>query len=904
MVPSGAPGDHSSVSAAALRITGIVSPAVVGNEHTVTVEALGVSGELFTEYANTIVFSSTDANADLPDPYTFAAADGGVHIFVITWAVAGTHSLTVTANDSTLIAEVQVEVRPPAVRVSIVRSVGANSEVLADGISGNNGMVLQAGVLQLHSVLPSHVGVGDVLVYDSDDDGVRDAVAILTVRLGGGDWGVTDTRAGLPPDVVDERDWQVVRAYTSLSDAMVGLENPAIDAALADFDPGQRDLYSHNEEWHLYLYADAVDASALVYAWPGDGSTGNCLHIEAGTTQAPLPQSHAGAWDDTAVRLTGNSGMDIIDGCVRLRGLQIDVTGDAPAIQIGADANIDVEVSGCILRGSSSAAGGIDIQIDATSAAVTVVNNTVVASNTGISITGTSGGTLANNLVQGSGTDYLLDAMPGWTLAANISDDDTSPTSAFALRSVAFRDGAAGDYRLKWDDTVAVDAGVTVEDEALDGDIEGQHRSGSWDIGADERAARIWRSVGPGNQAALAQGGAANTLTVTSGVAQFSGTLPDRIGVGDVLLYDLDGGGALAALAVIHGRISASEYRVADAGGGRPQGTLAASQAWRIFRAYTSLLDAEAGDENAGIDQELRNFDTWWDGRELVANNEQWNIALYGDGPDTTPVDINRWTTSRSNTLRIYTPVDVSEVGVSQRHTGVWTDTAYRMVTTSTEWGGGIYIGGPGIHFDGLQIEVGADRDTGATYAFGFLVPPSLTVTNSILRATGPGTASDDDAGIAISRWGHNTLVYLRNNIIDGFGIGIASLEISGWVHGAIDNNTIVNCGSGVVFREFSATNHDVLMRNNLVKGASPNYDIEFNPVTAANLSSDGTSPDAGFRDAVIEFAAAGDYHLAVGDTAAIGQGVDLSTDIRASFADDVDGEVRIGPWDIGADEL
>jgi hypothetical protein len=44
-------------------------------------------------------------------------------------------------------------------------------------------------------------------------------------------------------------------------------------------------------------------------------------------------------------------------------------------------------------------------------------------------------------------------------------------------------------------------------------------------------------------------------------------------------------------------------------------------------------------------------------------------------------------------------------------------------------------------------------------------------------------------------------------------------------------------------------------------------------------------------------------FHLALNDTSALDAGTDLSADGSLAFSDDIDGQERIGAWDIGADE-
>ena len=48
---------------------------------------------------------------------------------------------------------------------------------------------------------------------------------------------------------------------------------------------------------------------------------------------------------------------------------------------------------------------------------------------------------------------------------------------------------------------------------------------------------------------------------------------------------------------------------------------------------------------------------------------------------------------------------------------------------------------------------------------------------------------------------------------------------------------------------------------------------------------------------------AAIDFHLAPGDVGATGKGTSLAQDAKLPLGIDIDGKVRTGAWDIGADE-
>ena len=99
---------------------------------------------------------------------------------------------------------------------------------------------------------------------------------------------------------------------------------------------------------------------------------------------------------------------------------------------------------------------------------------------------------------------------------------------------------------------------------------------------------------------------------------------------------------------------------------------------WALYRAYTTLANWESQSENAIIDIAVRNFDN--PRPDLVAAGAVMNVACYGDGPDRAAVTINGWTTGPETYINIFTPVLPGHVGTTQRHSGVWDATKYRLV--------------------------------------------------------------------------------------------------------------------------------------------------------------------------------------------------------------------------------
>ena len=84
------------------------------------------------------------------------------------------------------------------------------------------------------------------------------------------------------------------------------------------------------------------------------------------------------------------------------------------------------------------------------------------------------------------------------------------------------------------------------------------------------------------------------TVEITGRTATFSGSMPDNIGVGDVLQYQVTG---TWHLAFIEGRSSDLVYTVGSSTGGSPR-PAAAGTAASVFRAYTLLSNWQALDEN------------------------------------------------------------------------------------------------------------------------------------------------------------------------------------------------------------------------------------------------------------------------------------------------------------------
>jgi hypothetical protein len=100
----GNPASSNVIAAAATHVTiSVPSNIVAGTAFSVKVMAVDAYGNEASGYRGTVHFSTSAASGVLPADYTFTAADNGVHTFSVTLSSTGTHSLTVTDVNNSLV---------------------------------------------------------------------------------------------------------------------------------------------------------------------------------------------------------------------------------------------------------------------------------------------------------------------------------------------------------------------------------------------------------------------------------------------------------------------------------------------------------------------------------------------------------------------------------------------------------------------------------------------------------------------------------------------------------------------------------------------------------------------------------------------------------------------------------
>jgi hypothetical protein len=846
----------------------------------------------------------------------------------------------------------------------IYRSVGPGATgALDDDDSGSDTITIATttSTAVFSAAVADNVGVGDVILYDSNGDNAltaADTIFFIHARASSTQYSIRDQYGLLAAtSTTANPKWAIYRAHTSLALAEAGTKNASIPIT---FSGGDRDLVSNNEQWNIACYANGTTADGTAVTVE-DWTTADVNYLKiftpVGTDEVGVSQRHEGVWDEEKYQLINNDWGNAITawsaGYTEIDGLQIlnqPTSGyDQHGIAMSSGKALNnlvyyngingTAVSGIDLQSHSIAynnivynfSTGISSHCGGDVLRCYVYNNTIYNSIIrGIRCNSWRDTLLVNNIVQDSDTD---DYSGSCHLDSNynLSSDGTAPGSnSMTSTTVQFMDADNDDFRLAPTDTSAKDAGTDLSADAnlaFSDDIAGNIRpaGSAWDIGAHEAPVQIFRSVGPGATSALDDDDSgADTLTIATSTsdstAVFSAAVADNVGVGDVILYDSNGDNALTAadtIFFIHSRASSTEYSIRDQYGALAATSTTANPKWAIYRAYTSLAMAEAGTKNTSIPISFTGGD-----RDLVANNEQWNIACYANGTtaDTTAVDIEDWTTDAPNYLKIYTPVGADEVGVSQRHGGKWDEGRYYLSEWNPGPGGVINILINDVVLDGLQIRfaAGGSLQSGVGVNIGKGIDESISAHIEIMNNIIYDYAHNyEQLVVAMPGYGYSTvslddLSYIKiyNNIIFNFkGSGMSFRGGSGRTY--VYNNTITNGSVG--FRQGSVTPGEIVLKNNIAFNNSTNdYSGTFHASSTHNLSSDATAPAYGtyYRNATVQFADADndDFHLSPQDTSARNMGTDLSADPYLSFSTDIDGHTRSttthsGAWDIGADE-
>ncbi|HEY6035992.1 MAG TPA: hypothetical protein VIV58_17070 [Kofleriaceae bacterium] len=215
----------------------------------------------------------------------------------------------------------------------VARSVGATNAALAEGTGA---LMIAGSTATFGADLPARIGVGDVVEYDADGDGMRDSLAFIAARTSPRSYTVRSATGDAPvPTSAPTTGWAVFRAYLTLADAVdktrAGTRNPQITAGTFDIFTGGRDLVAANELRDIACYDGAVDPDPLEICdtsytrscptgWTTDASHYLRIFTPVSAAEVGASQRHAGTWG-TGYRRTG--GIIMYQGFIRLDGLAI-----------------------------------------------------------------------------------------------------------------------------------------------------------------------------------------------------------------------------------------------------------------------------------------------------------------------------------------------------------------------------------------------------------------------------------------------------------------------------------------------------------------------------------------------------------------------------------------------------
>jgi hypothetical protein len=416
----------------------------------------------------------------------------------------------------------------------IYRSLGpGNTTALDTGTADSNNLTISSGVATFNNAVPDNVGVGDAIQYDTSGDTTPDAIAFIHGRVSAFVYTVRNAAGAIPGDAAATQDWSMFRAYTTMAVIRQATENTGIAAGLVNFDAGNRNLVSNDENFFVACYNDAIETNPTTWmSWISDATHRIKIYTPYLPSEVGTSQRHQGKWTTSAFRIevTNNRPLTLRDAYFQVEGLQLFSNNPGTADRIGVYYDTSVNAGGlklshCIIKGSGTGAMGgyYGVQIrDNVSSDFYVWNNIIYGFNVtnstsggGICMTDTGNsvyvynntiydckvgieqlnGTIIakNNITQLSTDGYsgTFDA----SSTSNVSDiaSDAPGLNPLTGRAYFVEENDAGnlDFHLNPFDTLAKDGGVDLSADAnwpFSEDMDRQTRSGSWDCGADEVA--------------------------------------------------------------------------------------------------------------------------------------------------------------------------------------------------------------------------------------------------------------------------------------------------------------------------------------------------------------------------------------------------------------------------------
>lgn len=215
-------------------------------------------------------------------------------------------AVSVELGSNVIERQTTVQLDGPA---QIYRSIGIGSTTALETrtSSGTNEAIIADSIITFDSNVALNIGIGDAIVVDHDTPVGFEDIFFIRKRIAANQFLLNDKDGEeLSSDFSTITDWQIFRAYSSLTDSNEQTENSGIPVEVRDFDTS-RDAVSDNRAWHFAFYADAawnLTTSHVIGGWTLSGDNYLRYFVPFLSTEVGTTQRHQGQWDSSKALIT------------------------------------------------------------------------------------------------------------------------------------------------------------------------------------------------------------------------------------------------------------------------------------------------------------------------------------------------------------------------------------------------------------------------------------------------------------------------------------------------------------------------------------------------------------------------------------------------------------------------
>lgn len=215
-------------------------------------------------------------------------------------------AVSVELGSNVIERQTTVQLDGPA---QIYRSIGIGSTTALETrtSSGTNETIIADSIITFDSNVALNIGIGDAIVVDHDTPIGFEDIFFIRKRIAANQFLLNDKDGEeLSSDFSTITDWQIFRAYSSLTDSNEQTENTGIPVEVRDFDTS-RDAVSDNRAWHFAFYADAawnLTTRHNIGTWNLSGDNYLRYFVPFLSTEVGTTQRHQGQWDSSKALIT------------------------------------------------------------------------------------------------------------------------------------------------------------------------------------------------------------------------------------------------------------------------------------------------------------------------------------------------------------------------------------------------------------------------------------------------------------------------------------------------------------------------------------------------------------------------------------------------------------------------